>query len=408
MKKRITLFILVFFIICSGLFAQMTFSGILDSTLSLQAGAGSSPEFSHGLEEYANIRFQSKLRDRGTFFGAVNFFAIAGDPAANIKQIAEFYALTDPGLNPTSFVSGQNYIAGIELERLYFRLNGEIVSVDGGLFRLPFGFSQVWGPSDFLNPKNPLKPDARPRGILGASVYAYPVDSLKILGFFATPRNPFSREGDGRLAGICVDQHYWDSASLQFLYSYEMPQSEPHLGFTVPKLSSNKGIHRAGISVKADVEISIVMDALYTYNHEAKTKWDGLSFSTGLDYSFFGGDLIVLAEYLYNGSSSSTALGFGGSFSNEHYLYTGLTWRFNDFANMSFALISCFDDISFTPLIILNHDIFQGATLTVSAQVPLDRDLFSGDGNRGELGPLPPGSPFGYYFNCSIKLRLRF
>jgi len=68
------------------------------------------------------------------------------------------------------------------------------------------------------------------------------------------------------------------------------------------------------------------------------------------------------------------------------------------------ALVSGFSDVSFTPVISFNRDLFQGATLTVSAQIPLDRDLFSGDGNRGELGPLLSRR----YFDGSVKLRLRF
>jgi hypothetical protein len=127
--------------------------------------------------------------------------------------------------------------------------------------------------------------------------------------------------------------------------------------------------------------------------------------------------LIVLAEYLYNGDASSTS----GSFSNNNYLYTGLTWRFNDFTNIGFALISCFDDVSFTPVITFSHDLFQGAALTVTAQIPLDRDLFSANGKRGELGPIPPdrlqpfwdgttgaGQRIGRYFDLSARLRLRF
>ena len=206
--------------------------------------------------------------------------------------------------------------------------------------------------------------------------------------------------------GIAMDKH-WNKASLQALYSFESPQD-----------GSNQGIHRLGMSVKADLELGFVVDALYTYNHDAETRHEGLSFSAGFDYSFFGGDLIVIAEYLYNGAASVTSAGSGGSFSNEHYLYTGFTWRFNDFTNGTLALISGFDDISFTPVISMNHDLFQGVTLIFSAQIPLDRDLFSGDGNRGELGPLPPDhlqpllpindQRMGSYFNCSVKLRLRF
>jgi len=377
MKKRI-IFLTVTLLIISGYYlsAQTTVSGLLDSSVSLRAGAGDAPAFSYGVEEYANLRMQTKIRDRAAVFGAVNFLAAAGDYAAPMAAM---------GYN----TAGDNYVAAIELERLYFRLNGETMGFDGGLLRLPFGYGQVWGSSDFLNPKNPLKPDARPRAVLGAGLFWYPLDSLKLLGFGAAPRDPFSRSGEGGLFGISMDQH-WDKASLQALYSF------------------GDGIHRAGVSVKADVEVGLVMDALYTYNHEAGTKEDGLSFSLGADYSFFGGDLIVLAEYLYNGETSSTALGYGGSFSNNHYLYTGATWRFNDFTTLSAALISAFDDISFTPVITLNHDLFQGATLITSIQVPLDRDLFTNDGHHGELGPLPPPYNTGRYFDFGIKLRLRF
>jgi hypothetical protein len=125
----------------------------------------------------------------------------------------------------------------------------------------------------------------------------------------------------------------------------------------------------------------------------------------------------VLAEYLYNGKKSSTALGFGGSFSNNHYLSAGLTYVFNSFTNLSVMLISSFDDVSFTPVISFNHELFQGASLTITAQAPMDRDLFNSDGNRGEFGPIPPDElqPFkdiigrrGSYFSCSARIRLRF
>jgi hypothetical protein len=409
MKQRIPLFIFVFLTMSSGLPAQLAVSGLLDSSVSLRAGAADAPVFSYGVEEYANLRMQAKIRDVATIYGAFNFIAAAGDSAAAIARMAGLKAnsgYAQPGISFSSFAGDENYIAGIELERLYFRLSGESVDFDGGLLRLPFGYGQVWGPSDFLNPRNPLIPDARPRAVLGGGLSWYPRDELKLLAFGAAPRNPFLQSGEGGLAGLSLDNH-WDKASLQVLYAFESPRE-----------GSNKGIHRAGISVKADIEIGLVIDALYAYNHEANTKHDGLSLSFGADYSFFSGNLLVLAEYLYNGKTSSTSIYGGGSFSNEHYLYTSLTWRFNDFTNISAALISCFDDVSFTPIISLNHDLFQGGTLIITAQIPLDRDLFYGNGKRGELGPIPPdelqpllpinGERFGRYFDFSAKLRLRF
>ena len=421
MKKFIITCIFVFLSISIG-YAQLTVSGIMDTSFSGNAGAGDAPAFSFGFEEYANLRFQAKLRDYGAIYGAINLIAASGDYALSLASM---------GINPI----GGNFIAAMELERLYFRLRGEQIDFDGGLMRLPFGYGQVWGSSDFLNPRNPLKPDARLRGILGAALTWYPVDELKLLIFYAAPREVLSQEGKGSFAGLSLDQH-WDKASLQALYSFETPISGPEASDASPVIpaGSKFGIHRAGLSVKADIEIGLVLDALYTYNHEAMRELeffpkekndpsllDGLSFSAGADYSFLGGDLIVLTEYLYNGKKSATALGYGGSFSNNHYLYTSFTYRFSDFTNMSAALLCGFDDVSFTPIISLTHDLFQGATLTITAQVPLDRHLFYGDGKKGELGPLPPDSlqphspetgdilgRYGSYFNCVARLRIRF
>jgi len=364
MKRRIILLLTItFFTVYNLLSAQVTVSGLLDSSVSLRAGAADAPDFSYGVEEYANLRMQAKIRDSAAIYGAFNFIAAAGDYAANARSMAGLE--TGFPLNSTSYVYGENYIAAIELERLYFRLIGESAGFDGGLLRLPFGYGQVWKSSDFLNPPNPLKPDARPRAVLGAGLSWYPVDSLKLLGFGTAPRDPFSQNGKGGLMGLSMDQH-WDKASLQMLYAFESPKDD-----------SNQGIHRAGISVKVDLELGLVLDTLYTYNSEAHTEIDGLSFSAGADYSFFDGNLIVLAEYLYNGAASSTALGYGGSFSNKNYLYTSLIWRFNDYTNAGLALVSGFDDVSFIPIVSVNHDLFQGVTLSVSAQVPLDRDLLS-------------------------------
>jgi hypothetical protein len=333
--------------------------------------AENSPDFSFGFEEYANIRFQSKIRDKAAVYGAVNLIAASGNYAANANEMASLGI--DSPWSTTSYVYGDNYIAGIELERLYFRLSGETVNFDGGLMRLPFGFGQVWGSSDFLNPRNPLKSDARPRAILGTAFFWYPTEETKLLAFYSTPRNPLSQEGDGSFFGLSFDKH-WNKVSIQTLYCFE-----------TPKEYSANGIHRAGLSIKADIEIGLVIDALYTDNHEAQTRLDGLSFSAGADYSFFDGKLIILAEYLYNGDTSSTALEYGGNFSNNNYLYTSFTLRFTDYTNMIAAVIIGFDDTSFIPIIILNHDLFQGATFIISVQMPVER-----------------------YFDFSAKLRLRF
>jgi len=248
--------------------------------------------------------------------------------------------------------------------------------------RLPFGYGLVWGPTDFLNPKNPLKPDARPRAVLGVGLSYYPSDELKLMGFYAAPRSVFSEEGKGSRIGISMDKHS-EKVSIQTLYSFETPD-----------VNTDNGIHRAGFSLKADLLAGIVIETLYTYNHDEKTKTDGLSFSIGADYSLLDGNLIALAEYLYNGNTSSTAFNLETNLlglPNTHYLYTSLTLRFNDYTNINAALVSSFNDVSFTPVVTLNHDLFQGAVLTVMLQFPLYNE------NKG-----------GNQVFFSTRLRLRF
>ncbi|MDR1904648.1 MAG: hypothetical protein LBQ88_20475 [Treponema sp.] len=379
-----------------------SFSGFLDTRVTTSAGAGDSPQFSIGLEEYANLRMQFKIRDSAVFYSAFNLIAVSGANLQNAADLSLYNGALYPGLTGTAFMSGENYAAALELERLYFRVNSDYADFDAGLMRLAFGYSMVFGPSDFLNPKNPLAPDARLRGILGAAVSVYPNDEAKFLAFAAGPKNPLAAGGGGSLGGLSWDQH-WENLSLQALYAYETPQA-----------GSDWGIHRAGLSLKTDVEAGLVADALYTYNPEAAPGIEGLSAAAGLDYSFAEGKLYVLAEYLYSGEKSATARSVQnpGGFAEQNYLYASMRYSFNDYTNGGLACIFGFDDVSFTPVLSLEHDIFQGLTLSLSAQVPLDRDSFTGNGQRGELGPIPPGQTTGAergtYFTFITKLRLRY
>jgi hypothetical protein len=376
----------------------LEFSGLLDSTVNMGAGAGEGPDFFYGLEEYANIRMQAKLRDGAAFYGALNLIAVAGSPAVTAAALASGNAAAYPGFGPSSFIAGEYYAAALELERLSFRVQGDYLDFDGGLLRIAFGYGQVFGPSDFLNPKNPLVPDARPRAVLGGTLSAYPLDSLKLRLFGAAPKNPLALAGEGGLAGFSGDQH-WDKASLQAVYAFESP-----------KEGAPWGVHRCGLSLKADLELGFTAELLYTYNREEQTGMEGLAFSGGCDYSFLDGKWYILAEYLYNGAASSTSARSGNpaGFSGKHFLYTALSWRYSDYTSFTLACLSAFSDFSFSPVLSAEHELFQGFTLSLSARLPLDRDLFSGDGSRGELGPLPPGASGGNRFILTAKARLRF
>ncbi|MDR2633538.1 MAG: hypothetical protein LBC51_07955 [Treponema sp.] len=362
----------------------LTVSGVIESTITAGAGTGTLPNFFYGLEEYANLRVQGKLREGLSFYSAFNLTAAAGIPAQGL----------DPQASPGLSAASQNYVAAIELERLSFRLNRDYLDIDGGLMRIAAGYGQVFGPSDFLNPKNPLKPDARPRAVLGGTLSAYPKDSLKVQVFASAPKNPFALDGGGFLGGILGETHR-DRASIQALYAYQAPEE-----------GSLRGIHRAGCSLKADVYLGLMADVLYTYTPQEDLGFSGLSASAGVDYSFLDGHWYVLAEYLYNGSASSTSRESGNvsGFSGEQFLYGAIQYLVNDYTRITLACLSALSDASFAPLLSAEHELVQGFILSLSAQVPLDRDVFFNDGKQGELGPRNTQERFLFRF----KARLRF
>jgi hypothetical protein len=392
--------VLVVALLRGTVFAQdekgLTVSGILDSRVTAQAGAGNAAS-SFGAEEYANVRVQAKVRD-AVFYAAFNFIAAAGSYAAGAGSPAPGGGPGTAGNASFSFAAGENYAAGMELERLYFRVSKEHAGFEGGLMRLAFGYGQVFGPSDFLNPKNPLNPDARLRGILGGALSVYPSDSFRLRFYGAAPKDPLRLDGGGGLAGLSADQH-WDSASLQFLYACETPTDLFRFGR-----------HRAGLSLKADFEAGFTVDLLYTANPEKGTGIQGFSASGGVDYSFYRGKFLVLAEYLYNGEDSSTSVKAGNryGFSCEHYLYASLEYLCNDYTSVTAATLFNLSDLSARPVLSADYELFQGLTISASAQFPLDHYALTGSGGRGELGPIPPGTGGTGRFIFTAGARLRF
>jgi hypothetical protein len=374
--------VLVFVLAAFRISAQgLDFSGILDSAAGFSLGAEGADN-SWGAEEYANLRFKAGTGERATLYGALNLAAAAGSSA-----VAAAAAQT-----PAATAAARNYIAAVELERLYFRINGAYLDAEAGLMRLAFGYGQVWASSDFLNPRNPLSPDARPRGILGTSFAFYPSDSLKLTAFGAAPKAPLESAGGGLITGLSLDRH-GDRASLQALYAFETPGKQ-----------AEAGLHRFGLSLKADLELGLVADALYTLDPSNIEGIDGLSAGAGFDYSFFRGKFYVLAEYLFNGASSATAAtGTGeGHLSNRHYLYTLVRYLINDYAGLSLADTLCLEDLSCMPALSLDYEIFQGFTLTFTATARLDQEALA-DGAAGEFGPATTGAWGDLRFKASLR-----
>ncbi|HOX33564.1 MAG TPA: hypothetical protein PLB91_14635 [Spirochaetales bacterium] len=394
-------------------FAEPELSGSIESGLSGSAGTGGAAAFSCGFEEFANLRLRTRVGEAGTVYAAINLVAASGEAA---RRAALLEAAAPGPLAASSFAAGSGYAAALELERLYFRLEGEGADLQAGLQRLAFGYGQAFSPSDFLSPPNPLHPEARPRGRLGLAASAYPADSAKLGAFAFAGTDPLEADGGGTLLGAQAELH-GAAASIQALYAFEAPGPEAELG-----------LHRAGLSLKLEAGAGIALDLLYSYDAEDPAGLAGLEASLGADYSFLDGDLYVLGQYLYNGPGPLDPEDEIGELYAEagwyetaplerlpaaeglrelnrrNYLYASLAYRVDDYTSATLSCLAGLDDLSFSPALELEHEPFQGMVLSCRCRLPLDPRSFSSGGERGELGPDNSGS----LASVELKAKLRF
>jgi hypothetical protein len=201
-------------------------------------------------------------------------------------------------------------------------------------------------------------------------------------------------------------------------------------------------VHRFGLSVKVEAGASFVLDTLYILDtavvdsgYYYDREWNGLQgleASLGVDYSIFDGDLYMLCQYLYHGGGALESgdtldrlyYPTSGDWSDyapagraaflrrdipfselnrKNYLYTAFTYRFNDYTSSTLSCVTSLDDLSFSPLAQVEHQLFQGLTLGLSLRVPLDRRTFSDSADYGELGPTQTGMRFQTVATAKLK-----
>ena len=219
----------------------------------------------------------------------------------------------------------------------------------------------------------------------------------KVLAFAAAPKNPLVSEPRGALTGISGECH-WEKVSGQLLYVYETPKDAPPAPPPpYPPLPSanddfGAGLHRAGLSLKADAVVGLYADALYTVNPRELKGVEGLSAAAGIDYSFaprepqpYFQTLVVMAEYLYSGAASQTAAYYGGLYSGRHYLSPAVTYQATNYTSLTVSGLIALDDGSFVPILSFKHTLSQGLDLTLTAQAyPLETGEFGRESTRGQ------------------------
>ena len=346
-----------------------SFSGLLD--VKTGGGLANTDEALSGFDVYANLRLQERVKDTVTFYTAFNVQAASG-------MFAAFQAGGEAAAASIETV--------IEAERLYLRWAEDTWGLDAGLMPLHFGYGQVFAPSDFLIKKNPVVLDARPRGIVGAAFTQYPRDNIKVAEFAVFPPGALPGGWKDHHFGAAFESHF-SAASVQALYAFQTASDSGQ---------HDEGVHYLGGSIKLEAEIGILADTLYRYDPAGTFDHEGLALSAGADYTL--GKLYVLAEYLYNGRNSASHRTAGGMFTARNFLAATFLYTISDLTNVTAQGLWSIDGHSLLPSFVFSHDLMQGFTLTVSAQVPLDLA-----DTPGELGP----DGMGQRFSLSAGVRLR-
>ncbi|MBN2434352.1 MAG: hypothetical protein JXK07_03695 [Spirochaetes bacterium] len=368
---------------------QPVISGISES--SIKAGDTCYTGYSWMAEQFANIRMRADLNDRGVIHAAVNASASSN--------------------------KDEKTTTNIEIERLYMSIYSEKSDISAGFMRIPFGYGQAFKPSDFINPRNPLYPEARLKGVLGANAQFYHIQDIKIQ-LFAADRSDSAQyiEENSIVAGGASLDYHNPLFSVQTLYAIQQPVEH----------SSNSPVHFAGLSLKFDAIAGFAIDTLYAHDGEDSGEPDGLKAAFGIDYSLLKGKLYLLMQYFYNGTSSLKssdkldklygsdewyklspydripANGFH-EYYRRHYLLLNGVYNLSDYTSISAIIVANIEDYSFIPSIRTEHQPFQGLTLGLTFRIPVDLYVING-GSKGELGPHHAG----YKNQLLIDASMRF
>jgi hypothetical protein len=326
----------------------------------------------------------------------------------------------------------------LKLERLYFRVGGDRYDVETGLIRIARGYGYVFSPMDIFNPRdvtNTLDPQSRPEGKWGVHATFYPQDLWKIEAFGLAPEDRFEKGPWGSVLGAATTFSVGKN-NFDMVYALEFPEvpcgSDP-ADSSLPPYTNNDFTHVTGVAFKTDIEIGLYVELVYLWEQPAFFKgYEGLRASCGVDYTFSGMDLYLLAEYLFYGGGHAD-WGRAGLDS----LYTSPDWKrvppseraaFLDLtkAPLPFArhdylflmgrytprqdlglgasILAGLDDPSALCTLFAEYEAVQGLTLQFSFLQPLDAETFDSSARPGEWG----STSLGFYQALRVGARVRF
>lgn len=370
-------------ILCAPVSADdPVFSGTLETkasgTILTDALSVGDNSLAWSFEESANLRFKATAGEKGTVYGSFNLRAWTADAPAPLVALAE----ADPSLGLDGEALKTGLSASGELERLYVSLRGETADMDAGLMRVAFGYAPAFRPTDILNPPNPLYPNARPLGVLGAAVSAYPFSDAKVrvlaatraAGLVGTAELSGTDSAVRPLLGLSAD---WNARrfSVQPLYLVRLPESAGDLSDQY-----------AGISLKVEAGAGWCFDALWTNEDRDAGLAESVKASVSADWSAFDAKLYLLGQYLWNGPEDRGVNGMR-EVAERQYAFATVSWQWDDYTRFGLSCLGNLEDLSLAPALTVSHEPFQGMSVGLTGRLFAD---VSGD--KGELSPAGTGT----------------
>lgn len=417
-------------------------------------------EFNWGLNNFLNLRLNSEINEYISFGFAININTFSGSFTNFYNYFfpdSLFTQLQDPSSDKSTlfkkdsvikifslpFYYRSSYVGSIELERLYFKAGNDFFDIETGLIRISSGQKESsFSPIDFLNPRNPLNPTARPDPRLAILVTFYPANLFNVQIFTIAPDNPLESKGWDFKFGTKA-KFFFKKFNFEVLYSLFLPQIEYEKdpkNINLPESVNNDFTHIAAISFKIDIEIGLFFDILYRFEHKSfksgkyygKTfyGYEGLEASFGIDWTLPGGIVYMKLEYLFYGSgmldwwdeideiyilewkyknpydrslllkSEKKVL----NFLRHNYIFGLVNVKVNDYLRLGASYLFGADDQSGLLTIFSEIEPFQAFTINVSGMFPFDWSMINKDWRVGEFS----ATNLGYYHRWLIMCKVKF
>ncbi len=298
---------------------------------------------------------------------------LTGDGPVSTGWQGEF-SISSPGeIAASSPGEFQRAPFDFRVDRLFLRWEEGETRVTLGRQRIAWGMGYAFSPLDQFNPPNPVDPTATRQGI-DALVLRRSMGDLSYLSLMGVlPQASGKISADPAIGGIWGTNIAKTDLSLSYL-------SDPV-----------KADHQWGIAAKGDLGVGWHLEGVYQrpWDKSARGLWQE---AFGLDYSFMGGKVLSMVEYLYDETgepdparyNQGLLLAGGRQTLGTRYLFGQTSFQVDEFVGVALSGLANLADKSGVIQPALNWQLDDNTRVDFGLAIPV--------GDKGtEFKPALPG-----------------